>query len=319
LKGRAAILPSLGDVRPGRLNVAILTRRQFVAASATAASGVVAAHAAAASLEQEKTPPVRFRLGLVTYNIAATWDLPTLLKVCKDVGISPVELRTTHKHGVEPTLSKEQRQRVRQQFADAGVDIWGCGTVCEFHSPDQNVVKQNIETCKRFIDLSRDLGGKGVKVRPNGLPPGIPFDRTIGQIARALEECGKAAADQGVEIWVEVHGPGTSHPPHLRQIMDQCRHPQVGVTWNSNPSDIKNGSVAEYFQLLRPWIKSCHINEIYKETTHAYPYRELFRLFRESQYDRVTMVEVGRSMPDPVAGAEVLRYYKSLWTELTRG
>jgi hypothetical protein len=30
-------------------------------------------------------------------------------------------------------------------------------------------------------------------------------------------------------------------------------------------------------------------------------------------------VEVGRGMPDPESGAEMLRYYKALWTELARG
>src|SRR5438874_38718 len=80
--------------------------------------------------------PVKFRLGIVTYQIAADWDLPTMLKVCRNVGLSPVELRTTHKHGVEPSLAKEQRQEVKKRFADAGVEVWGCGTTCEFHSLD---------------------------------------------------------------------------------------------------------------------------------------------------------------------------------------
>jgi len=100
--------------------------------------------------------------------------------------------------------------------------------------------------------------------------------------------------------------------------MQHCGHPSVGLTWNSNPTDVKDGSVAEYFKLLRPWIRSCHINEIYKDANGAYPYRELFRLLRETGYDRVTLVEVGKSMPDAGSGEELLRYYKALWTELTR-
>jgi hypothetical protein len=101
--------------------------------------------------------------------------------------------------------------------------------------------------------------------------------------------------------------------------MEHCGHPQVGLTWNSNPSDIKDGSVAEYFKLLRPWVRSCHINEIYKDTLGRYPYRELFRLFRETGYDRVTLIEVGKGMPDVASSEEMLHYYKALWTELTKG
>lgn len=281
-------------------------------------AGILAASAAPQSPAATDKPPLKYRLGIVTYNIAAAWDVATILKVCKTVGLSPVELRTTHKHGVEPSLSPAERKEVRKRFADAGIGIWGCGTTCEFHSPDPAEVKKQIETCKAFVQLAADLGARGVKVRPNGLPPGVPAEKTLEQIGKALVECGRAAAEAGVEIWVEVHGRGTAHPPHMKTIMMHCGHPSVGVTWNSNRDDIKDGSVAEYFKLLQPWVRSCHINELHKEMTGGYPYRELFRLLRETGYDRVTLVEVGRGMPDAASGEELLRYYKALWTELTR-
>jgi sugar phosphate isomerase/epimerase len=300
---------------PEDAGMASVNRRRFLGTTA----GLVATGLAAHPAQAAEAKPLRFRLGIVTYNIAANWDLPTILKVCKNVGVSPVELRTTHKHGVEPSLTKEQRKEVKQRFADSGVECWGCGSVCEFHSPDAAVVKNNIETCKEFCRLAADIGGRGVKVRPNGLPKDVPVEKTLEQIGKALAECGKAAADAGVEIWLEVHGPGTQHPPHIKTIMDHCGHEKVGLTWNSNTSDIKNKSMAEYFKLLRPWIRSCHINELYKDSTGIYPYRELFRLFRESDYDRVTLCEVGRGMPDAASGEEMLRYYKALWTELAKG
>jgi sugar phosphate isomerase/epimerase len=293
-------------------------RRHFLqAAGAMATTGMLAGRTGGAIPDREK--PLKFKLGIVTYNVAANWDLPTILRVCKNVGLSPVELRTTHKHGVEPSLNKEQRKEVRQRFADTGIECWGCGSVCEFHSADSAVVRKNIETCKEFVQLAADIGGRGVKVRPNGLPKEVPVEKTLEQIGKALIECGKAAADAGVEIWVEVHGPGTSHPPHVKTIMEHCGHPKVGLTWNSNASDLKNGSVAEYFRLLWPWVRSCHINELYKDSSGIYPYRELFQLFREQGYDRVTLCEVGRGMPDPDSGQELLRYYKALWSELARG
>jgi hypothetical protein len=124
---------------------------------------------------------------------------------------------------------------------------------------------------------------------------------------------GQAAADAGVEIWVEVHGRGTEHPPHIATMMREANHARVGVTWNSNAADVVGGSVGEYFKLLQPWIKSCHINELHS----GYPYRELFRLLRETGYDRVTLAEI-QGMPDTASGERLLRYYKALWTELVR-
>ncbi len=154
---------------------------------ALGATGLAAAPAAEPSAVKDEEKKPKFRLGLVTYNLAANWDLPSLLKACKATGVSPVELRTTHKHGVEPSLSKEERADVKKRFADAGVDIWGCGTVCEFQSKDPAVVQKNIETCKQFVQLAADIGGKGVKVRPNGLPDKDQIPRTLDQIGKALD------------------------------------------------------------------------------------------------------------------------------------
>jgi sugar phosphate isomerase/epimerase len=286
-----------------------LSRRSFLAAAGVAPFALPAL---------ARADEAKFQLGLVTYNVPKDWDLPTILKICKEVGIAAVECRTTHKHGVEPTLTADQRKDVKKQFADAGVVFWGCGTECEFHSADPAVVKKRIEECKRFVDLVKDLGGKGVKVRPNGVAKGHTPEQACEQIGTALIECGKAAADAGVEIWVEVHGNPTSQPKLMRKMMDVCGHPSVGVTWNSNPTDLVNGSLEEGFGLLAKHIKSCHINDLTKDKKGEYPYRDLFKRLRGIGYDRYTLIEVGRAY-SPEEGRVYLKDYKALWTELVRG
>jgi sugar phosphate isomerase/epimerase len=261
----------------------------------------------------------KFHLGLITYMVGAKWDLPTLIAVCKKTGVAALELRTTHAHGVEPSLSAEQRKEVRKRFEDSnGVVPWCLGSTCEFHSPDPAVVTKNIETCKQFIQLAADTGFKGVKVRPNGLRKDIPAEKTLEQIGKALIPCGEAAAAAGVEVWVEVHGYDTQKPPNIKQVMEHCGHKSVGLVWNSNVEDIKGGSIADSFKMLWPWIRSCHINDLWKDLYGGYPYRELFRLFREHGYDRYTMCEVPRTPADVAAGEDFLRYYRALWHELTK-
>ena len=251
------------------------------------------------------------KLGLVTYNIAKDWDVPTLIEKCREIGIEGVELRTSHAHGVEPSLGKAERREVRKRFEDSGIVLWGLGSACEYHSGDPAVVRQNIEQTKEFVLLAEDVGAKGVKVRPNGLQidKGISEEKTLEQIGLALRECGEFAADHGVEIWLEVHGSDTQHPPRIRTILDHCGHPSVGACWNSNPADVKDGSVKEYFDLLRPDIKSCHITEL---ADLAYPWHELFSLLKASNYDRFTLIEMLES-PD---AERLLRYYRALWQEL---
>lgn len=294
-----------------------LTRRGLLQGIGAAGIGAALARGAEAAPANSADQP-KFKLGMVTYMVGSEWDVPTLIDVCSRVGVAAVELRTTHKHGVEPSISAERRKEVRKRFEDSKVVLWGLGSTCEFHSPDKAVVEKNIELCKQFVQLAKDVGAHGVKVRPNALPEGVPVEKTIEQIGKSLIPCGQAAKDAGVELWVEVHGKGTQFAPLAKGMMEHCGHPSVGLTWNSNPEDVKNGSVAESFAMLRRWIKSCHINDLWKDSTGAYPYRELFRLFREMGYDRYTMCEGGHVPSDVPDGEEFLRYYKALWQELAR-
>jgi sugar phosphate isomerase/epimerase len=252
-----------------------------------------------------------FRLGLVTYNVAKDWELDTILRLCRGEGFEGVEFRTSHGHGVERTLTPSGRADVRKRCADAGLLQTSLGTVCEFHSPDPAVVRRNVEECREWVLLAKDVGARGVKVRPNGLPQGVPEERTLEQIGRALAECGEFARDHGVEIWVEVHGEGTKIPARMRRIMDACDHPAVGITWNSNDTDVVDGSVGASFELLRPFVRCCHVTDLWS----AYPYRELFSLLEQSGFTGFTLCEYPEPVPAADGGAWLARYRRR-WEEL---
>jgi sugar phosphate isomerase/epimerase len=267
-----------------------------------------------AGLPAEAGPTLgRFRLGIVTYNVAKDWDLDTILKNVREAGLEGVEFRTTHAHGVEPGLGAARRREVRERCREAGLLQTSLGTTCEFHSPDPAVVRQNVETCREFVRLAQDIGARGVKVRPNGLPEGVPVEKTLGQIGKALAECGRIAGDAGVEIWMEVHGQGTQEPAHAQRIMEHCGHPSVGVTWNSNPTDVVNGSLRDTFDRLGRYVRCCHITELWSR----YPYRELFSLLAASGYDRFTLCEIPQAF-GAGEGATFLKCYRALWQELQR-
>lgn len=249
-------------------------------------------------------------LGAVTYNICKDWDLETLITKLEQARFEAVELRTGHAHKVEPSLTKEERAQVKQRFARSKVRLLSFGSTAEFHSADAAVRAKNVADAKTFIDLAHDTGAWGVKVRPNGFPTSVSREQTIANIAACLRELGEYGQKMGVETWLEVHGKETQAPPVCAAIMKATKHDFVGLCWNSNPTDVINGSVKESFALLRPWIKNCHITELASD----YPYRELFRLLRESKYERYTLCEAQESKEPE----RFLRWYRALWTELNR-
>lgn len=266
-----------------------------------------AVRAAAAGLPQAAGSAPSFHLGLVTYNLAKDWTIETIIKNCELTGFEGVELRTIHKHGVEISLDKARRAEVKKRFADSRVRLVSLGTTCEYESPDSAVVEKNIEETRRWCELAQDLGCLGIKVRPNGFPKGVPTDKTLEQIGLSLAKCGEAARDQGVEIWLEVHGEGTELPPNIHRVLTVANHPSVGACWNSNPTDVEGGSIRKAFELLRPWIRSCHINDLYRK---EYPWHELFAQLRATGFDRYTFAEIDEPSSEPI---RFMNYYHALW------
>ncbi len=249
------------------------------------------------------------KLGLVTYNMAKDWEVSTIIERCVETGFEGVELRTTHAHGVEVSLSESERATVKQQFADSPIEIAGLGSAFDYHAVEPGVVRQNIEGTKAYSQLAADVGAPGVKVRPNGLLAEVPVEKTLEQIGRALRECGEFAANLGVEIRLEVHGGGTSELPHIRTIIDIAEHENVSVCWNSNFGEVENGSILNNFSFVKGRIGLVHITELHRP---EYPWRQLFTLLRESGYSGYCLAEIAGSS-EPV---RVMNYYRALWEQL---
>lgn len=244
---------------------------------------------------QARTAKMRF--GLVTYMWGYDWDLPTLLANCEKAGALGVELRTGHAHGVEPSISVAKRREVKQRFADCPVALVGLGSNEDFHDVDADLLKGSINRAKEFIKLSHDVGGGGVKVKPNDLPKEVPQQKTIEQIGKALNELGAYAADYGQQVRLEVHGQ-CAPLPIIASIMQVADHPRVAVCWNSNPEDLKGDGLAHNFHLVEKRLgATVHVRQLAGD---QYPYAELIGLLKGVHYDCWMLIEASDLPADRV-------------------
>ncbi len=283
-------------------------RREFLCGSA--ASLAAPFLSAAPALPAAKPGP---HLGVVTHRFMVEYDLETIIKLLEAAGFEGVELRTEHKHGVEPSIGPAERARVRKRFESSKVKLVSFGTICEFHSPNAAERNKQVGIGKQFVDLARDLGAIGVKVRPNGWGDGVSHEVTIRNIGGSLRELGDYGAGKGIQIWMEVHGEGTADAKVTQAIMKAAQHKNVGLCWNCNQTDMVNGSVKQSFDLLKPWIRSIHLKDL-AAGAYPYPWHEFFGLLRASGFQGWEFAECGPS-PEP---ERFLRWYKALWTELNR-
>lgn len=250
------------------------------------------------------------KLGIVTYQLGKDWDVPTLIEKLTALKYQGVELRTEHAHGVEITLPKERRAEVKRRFAESQIELVGLGSTFEYHSLDQDVVRKNVEGTKRACELAKDVGAGGVKVRPNGHheDKGVPRAKTLEQIGVALRECGAAAAENGVQIRLEMHGT-VGDAVDMQRVMEVADHPNVWLCWNSNTRfDVdEKGSVGADFNRVKDKIGLVHLHDL---TDESYPWAELLGLLQQSGYSGSCLAECAPPSPDP---ERVLAYFRALY------
>lgn len=245
------------------------------------------------------------KLGLVTYLWGKDWDVPTLIKNCADTGLQGIELRVDHAHGVMPNLNATQRAEVRKQFADSPIQLVGLGTNQQFDFVEPDKLKASIERTKEFIRLSGDVGGSGVKVKPNALHKEVAAQKTLTQIGESLNELARYGAEFGQQIRLEVHGEATQELPAIKQIMESATHPNATLCWNCNPQDLNGQGFDHNFNLVKHRFgATCHVRELDRTD---YPYQSLLTNLVKMNYTGWVLLECHTNPADKVGSMRAQR------------
>jgi sugar phosphate isomerase/epimerase len=240
----------------------------------------------------------QMKLGFVTYLWGKDWDVPTIIKNCTDTKIHGVELRVEHAHKVMPELSAAERTEVKKKFADSPVKIVGLGTNQQFDYPDQAKLTASIERAKEFIKLSADVGGSGVKVKPNALHKDVPVEQTLEQIGKSLHTLAAYAADLGQQLRLEVHGEQTQELPNIKKIMEYADHKNAKICWNCNPQDLNGKGFQSNFDLVKQYFgDTIHVRELDRTD---YPYPELIANLIKMNYKGWVLLECHTNPDDKV-------------------
>jgi sugar phosphate isomerase/epimerase len=282
------------------------SRRNFL--KATAATATVAM---LPSLELSAAKPKKgteivlnknpLKLGLMTYRVAMKWDIDTIIKNLTEAKYEHVELRQTHAHGVETTLSAAERAAVKKRFQDAGLAI-SLASGYSYNSPDPAVLKKNIDGTKEYILLAKDVGALGIRVFGSKAKD----DAMQKQIGDSLAEVGEFGHQNGVQIRVCDDGPTLAD---IKKNIDASKSPYVFVNWNCPMSDMEGDGFEANFNTVKGRIGNVHLRDLYNE----YPWRLFFSLLSKSGYTGYLDAEIPAFEGDAVRS---LKYYRSLFLAL---
>ncbi len=225
-----------------------LSRREFVAAAATA--GLACASPAARSDEPSKPNkrPVRNRFAVATYSF---WqfrpervEIETCLDAAADMGFDGVEIL----HRQMKDESNGYLQRLKRQAFSLGLDLCGFSTHQGFLFPDKAERKKNIDHTLHCIELAYRLGIPTMRVntgrwgtikdfddlmKARGIEPrldGYTDEDGFRWVIDSLEKCLPKAEECGVVLGLENHwGLGRS-PEGVMKIVDAIDSPWLEVT-----------------------------------------------------------------------------------------
>ncbi|MDE2889712.1 MAG: sugar phosphate isomerase/epimerase [Gemmatimonadota bacterium] len=260
------------------------------------------------------------KLSWMTYGVLKDLSRQDLLQTLGDHGVEGVEFRTDldHGHGVEASLDDAERRQVVADCAAAGIEIMSVATGNRYHDEDASDLRDQIDQTKVRMDLAADLGAPRVRVFGNNFPKDVPREKTIAQVAVALQELCAYGVERSVRPCLELHGEFDWRS--CRAVAEKVDHENLGLIWNSVAEDVVDGSVAQALDTVWPWLDHVHMHDL---AGQGYPYRELFQLLHQKGYTGYMSAEAERS-PDRGVGDRWMfaAYYADLfraYRDLARG
>ncbi|MFG2892768.1 sugar phosphate isomerase/epimerase family protein [Streptomyces sp. NPDC048248] len=157
--------------------------------------------------------------------------LPDVLRLANDAGYQGVELRAHPEEPVHPLLGMRERAAVREQFADAGVQVLALAgyeqvAVAAHGEADEEKLANELT---ELVLLAADLGAPFVRVFPGA--GDRPAAEAEADAARRLGAVAPLAADRGVRVLLETHDSHRTGADAAR-ILGPVGHGSIGALWD---------------------------------------------------------------------------------------
>jgi len=185
----------------------------------------------------------RISIGTWAYSIGpyaenpVPWD--TVLRKLKELHFDGVELGAFGEHpNPDNHPSKEDRQRLKQQVADAGLafsglvpNLWGEKLI---NTDDPSGY---LKEFRRGLEFAVDLGIKGLRV--DAVQPPTIFDEVDAETARkrvvsTWKQCSKEAAEHGCYVtWEFEPGFAFNKPSDVLRIVDEVNEDNFGTEFDT--------------------------------------------------------------------------------------
>jgi sugar phosphate isomerase/epimerase len=221
-----------------------------------------------------------------------TLSLAETIEVARRYGYDGIEPRldSGHAHGIEVATARQQREAIRDQMADSGIELACLATSITYADPAKSdeMIRQTIER----IDLAGDLGVPAIRVFGGKIPEGISREQAIDLLVHSLSGVAGHAAEREVTVCIETHDDWCD-PAHIAAVLERVSHPAIAANWDiMHPVRAGGATMDSAFEALKPWIRHLHIHDGSKSAPGLLPigtgdidHRRALELLKTTEYD----------------------------------
>lgn len=191
------------------------------------------------------------------------WTLGQIADGAVRYGFHGVEMRTAP-NGVHPALPRDERSRIRDLFAERGLDICCISGYSQFAHPSAERREQNERLLKRNIALAADLGAPCVRTFIGDCAPPLAEEDAVGLAAGHLAACCEFAAARDVRIAIETHHAFRTGK-QVRRILDRVGNDGIGVIWDIHHTIDGGETLEQTYEALGDRIVHVHLKDASEE------------------------------------------------------
>lgn len=242
------------------------------------------------------------------------WAFDRLCRYVKSIGYDGVELAPFTLAPTITDLSADRRAELRQQAADAGVQIiglhWLLAGTQGFYltSPDSAVRARTAEYLGALARATQDLGGELMvfgSPKQRSLLPDVSWDQAFEFAVETFRAAMPAIAGANVTLCMEPLAPVETDFVNTcaegARMMEAVAHPNFVLHLDVKAMSSEDTPVTDLIRQYIPRAGHFHANDPNKRGPGFgdVDFVPIFRALHESGYDRWVSVEVFDYTPDP--------------------
>jgi len=187
--------------------------------------------------ERRSTPGAPFKLGIAAYSYRQflqgankSMTLFDFIQKCAELGTDGVELTEYY---FEKPLTHEYLMKLKRTAHLWGQDITGTPIGNVFTHPAGPDRDKQVETYKKWVDVSADLGSPAIRTFAGNAPKGVAESDARRNVIETLEIVCDYAARLGVFVALENHGGVVATADGLLEIVKGVKSPWLGINLDS--------------------------------------------------------------------------------------